>query len=331
MKQKLLIYFMGSLFAMLQAQEVPKNILIEHFTNSLCSICANKNPGLYNTLAPYNKAIHIAYHPSSPYSGCVFSQHNPTENDERTNYYGLYGGTPRLVVNGEVQAASSNLISNPILDAQNSLSSPFEIQIEQFQYSSDSMYSEITIIKKAASSLSDGEFYVVLSEKEVEYAAPNGEDLHYDVFRKFLYKDLQFNLPSNGNETNIFVGTKIDQDWQASELTTTAFIQNSTSKEIIQSMQSEKLNFTTGMSLNKIIEKAVYPNPTKDFLYVNNDKFLLQKIEIYSIIGTLILEENLEEKTRIKIDAQQIGEGNYILRIYAKNKEVYTKKIVVNF
>ncbi|MCB9255857.1 MAG: T9SS type A sorting domain-containing protein [Chitinophagales bacterium] len=331
MKQKLLIFIFLLLFSSLQAQEVPKNILVEHFTNSLCSICANKNPGFYNTIEPYDKVIHIAYHPSSPYAACVFSQHNPTENDDRTNYYNLYGGTPRLVVNGEVLAASSNLISNPILDAQNNLSSAFEIQIEQFQYSSDSMYSEITISKKAASSENLAELYVLLSEKEIAYSSPNGEDIHHDVFRKFLLQDEQFNLPSVGNETSILVGSKIDQDWQAKELTTTVFLQNSSSKEIIQAEQSDKLNFTTSIALNKLIDKAIYPNPTKDFLYVNNDKLLLQKIEIYSIIGTLVHEENLEDRLRAKIDAQEFGEGNYILRIYAKNKEVYAKKIVIDY
>lgn len=331
MKQNLLISFFVFSFLFSQAQEVSKNILIEHFTNSVCSTCANKNPGFYNTIEPYEKVIHIAYHPSSPYAGCVFSQHNPSENDERTNYYGLYGGTPRIVVNGEVQTASNNLISNPVLNSQNSLSSAFEIQIEQFQYSSDSMYSEIKILRKAPSSLNTAELYVVLSEKEIEYAAPNGENIHHDVFRKFLLKDLLFNLPNNGNETSFFVGTKIDQDWQPSELISTAFIQNATSKEIVQAAQSEKLNFSTGISLYKLMEKAVYPNPTKDFLYINNDQFLLHKLEIYSIIGTLIHEENLEEKSRVKIDAQQFGEGNYILRIYAQSKEVYTKKIVVDF
>jgi hypothetical protein len=52
--------------------------------------------------------MHMAVHPSRPYASCVLSQHNPTENDDRAKYYGIFGGTPRVVVQGEAKPVSQN-------------------------------------------------------------------------------------------------------------------------------------------------------------------------------------------------------------------------------
>jgi len=78
--------------------QVQKNVVVEHFTNTRCGICASRNPGFFTNLNNNPDVIHLAIHPSSPYSSCVFNQHNSVDNDDRTNYYGIYGGTPRLVV-----------------------------------------------------------------------------------------------------------------------------------------------------------------------------------------------------------------------------------------
>ena len=42
--------------------------------------------------------VHVSYHPISLYPNCQFNQLNPQENDDRTKYYGVFGSTPRLVI-----------------------------------------------------------------------------------------------------------------------------------------------------------------------------------------------------------------------------------------
>ena len=76
--------------------QVEKTVVVEHFTNTKCGICASKNPAFYDVLNDYPNVLHIAYHPSSPYSTCAFSMHNHAENDARANYYGVYGPTPQF-------------------------------------------------------------------------------------------------------------------------------------------------------------------------------------------------------------------------------------------
>ena len=329
MKRQLLILLSFMFSSAAFAQEVPKNILIEHFTNTYCSVCANKNPTFYNTIAPYNKVVHVAFHPSSPYAACPLSQHNMSENDDRTNFYNLYGGTPRIVVNGNVVPSASNLISNVLLDSQNNLTSPFSISIQQFQQGPDSMYSVVTINTVAATSVTSANVIILLAEETLNLNAQNGENVHHDVFRKFL-NNTNEPLAANGASVSFTFGSKIDQDWSPSQLITTVILQ-AANKDALQTEQSNKLDFSTGISLTKIIDEVMYPNPAKDFLYIDNKEQLIEKIEIYSIIGSLVKRIDLDHRAKVKISVSDFQEGSYIVRIYDLNNKIYTRKIVVDF
>lgn len=322
LSQILLLFFAG-------AQEVPKQILVEHFTNTFCGICAARNPTFYNTIDSYNKVVHLAFHPSAPYPTCPLNQHNMSENDARTNFYNIYGGTPRVVVNGTVIPASTNLITNATLDGVNNETTPFDIDISQFQVGNDSMYAEITISTVAPTNISDASLVVLLSEKELNFAAQNGEDIHYDVFRKFL-EITNITLPSNGASATYTFGSIIDQEWTPTEMTTTVILQE-TDKNVLQSKQSDKLDFTTGISLTEILEEVLYPNPAKDFLFINNESQLVERIEIYSIIGSLIKKVTLENRVSVKLRVSDYEEGSYIVRIYDKDNNAYTRKIVIDY
>jgi hypothetical protein len=94
------------------ARQIPKAVIAEHFTNTWCSICASRNPGLLSNLNSFPQLIHIAYYPSSPHAGCPLTMHNPVEANARTNYYGIYGGIPQLVVGGSVV---SGVFTNPAI------------------------------------------------------------------------------------------------------------------------------------------------------------------------------------------------------------------------
>lgn len=331
MKHNILLFFSLLFYFFLSAQEVPKNILVEHFTNTRCSVCASKNPAFYNTIDNYEKVIHLAYHPSSPYSSCVFSQHNISGNDNRTNDLGVYGSTLRVVVNGEVKATSSNLISSSDLDPQNNLTTPFDIQLNQFQVGADSMYTEIVLSTVSGTNRTSARLYVALAEETINYNAPNGENVHHDVFRKFLTANngIVINLPNNGNDTTILFGQKIDQEWDGAELITVAFLEGNNT--ILQANKSDKLDFTTGITDAIIINNVLYPNPVKDYIYINNDAQLIDRIEIYNILGSKVKDFNLNDVKKTKLNVSSLNEGNYIVRLYDKQNQIYTTKIIVDY
>lgn len=328
MKRILFSLFIICSLTLSQAQEVPKQILVEHFTNTFCSLCAARNPAFYNTIANYSEVVHVAYHPSAPYAGCPLNQHNMTENDARTNFYGIYGGTPRSVVNGTVVPSSTSVINNTVLSNANMETTPFTIDIEQFQAGNDSMYVEITINTVASTVVTSANLVVLVGEKVLNFNAQNGENVHYDVFRKFL-TDEPISLAANGSSVSFTYGTLLDQEWTPSELTTTVIVQES-NKNVLQSAQSAKLNFNgvTAIRSNKFLEEVIYPNPAKNVLYINNETQALKKIEIYNIIGSKMKEVHLESSQRIQVPISSFERGSYIIRIYDKDNQVYTRKIV---
>ena len=113
----------------LNAQNLPKKyVLLEHFTNSKCPICASKNPAFYNLIANYPDDVHhIAYHPPIPYNTCVFYLDNPTENSGRASVYSI-NGTPRVALNGSLAPVSGALLQQALLTAEIGETSPLSLR-----------------------------------------------------------------------------------------------------------------------------------------------------------------------------------------------------------
>ena len=72
-------------FSQFGFSQVAKKTIAEHFTNINCNICASRNSGIYTNLNTQSNLIHLAIHPSSPYSSCLLYQQNEAANDARTN------------------------------------------------------------------------------------------------------------------------------------------------------------------------------------------------------------------------------------------------------
>jgi hypothetical protein len=328
MKRNLLFLLILISSTLLSAQEVQKQILVEHFTNTYCSVCASRNPSFYNIIATYPEVVHIAYHPSSPYAGCPLNQHNIVENDERANFYQVYGSTPKAVLNGTVLPAIVSLVNFTQMNAAQAETTPFQIDIVQFQASSDSMYAQVTLSTVAPTGLSSANLIVLINEKALNFNAVNGENVHYDVFRKYL-SNASISLPTNGNELVFTFGTKMDAEWTPSEVTTTVILQES-SKHVLQSKQSAKLDFSTGISSIQTVNDAIYPNPAKNILTINNESQQIRRIELYNIIGSLMSNVDMLDKKQIKLPISNFERGSYILRIYDKDNQVFTQKVVLS-
>ena len=69
---------------------------------------------------------------------------------------------------------------------------------------------------------------------------------------------------------------------------------------------------------------SISPNPASDLISIHTNK-LIDKVELYSIIGQLVL---LEEITTKHINTQQVKPGLYLMKIYSDDK-ITTKKILI--
>lgn len=305
------------------SQQVARKIVVEHFTNSNCSICASRNPGFYNTISQFSEIIHIAYHPSAPYASCLINQHNKVENDDRTNYYGVYGSTPRIVIQGQVIPASSNYGDMMLYQDEQNKTSSFSIRTEIKKTSTNTADVVVTIKKVDTSSLSSLTLYAVVAEDTLFYNAPNGENEHYDVFRKSVWGAPQpITAPANvGDSITMTQSITIHNDWNTSRTYVAALIQDG-QKNVIQAERSATLDYPVSITMaEKSNEVNIYPNPANNYLYISKE---VENITITSLEGRVIYHT---KNATNKIDISNIVPGTYVLKM--KSGDVQLNKRLV--
>lgn len=314
------------------AQPVAKKVVVEHFTNTLCGICASRNPGLYTTLAANPNVLHLSVHPSSPYSSCVFNTHNVVQNDGRTNYYGVYGGTPRIVVQGVVQAAGVNFATNAFLTPFQNQTTPVSIRVKQYKYGTDSMVVKIIIKTVAANTLGVQRLFVAVAEKTKNYAAPNGESVHHDVFRKSLVGPTGATviMPAVGDSSIITARTAISAVWDISQVYAIAILQTDATKAATQAeaappTQNDVITVATNSVANSLAVQ-ILPNPARNFLNIGLEESDNAVLSLYTIDGKLYHSQILTQNNTT-INTQSFAKGLYFIHI-ATPKGVYNGKIV---
>lgn len=304
-----------SITAITKSQILKTNI-VEHFTNSNCSVCANVNPGLYSTLSNYPTVLHIAFHPSAPYMSCFFSMQNKIENDARTNFYSLYGSTPRFVVNGTVSSASS--INSDLTNVSSSMTN-FELKTIQEFVTSDSVLVKVIVKKIAADTTSQALLFVGTKQDTVNQNTGNGESIHHDVFRKSLslINGDAISLPLNVNDSSVYsYSYKVATTWTASRMQTISILQNNSNKSIINASESINLvSIPLSIINSNKSEILIYPNPASDFLIIKNANPFTE-YEIISIIGNVIQKGKIVNEN---ISIRNLKNGQYFIKLLDKS------------
>ncbi len=289
------IFFLCGLTAVSAQSE--KKVIIEHFTNTRCGICASRNPGFYANLNNFTdgespSVLHLAIHPSAPYSDCVLHNNNPEENDDRTNFYGIYGGTPRLVIQGEVLPASTNYGNAEIIESQLGETVPFTINtgVDQ-QLDDENPYGAFEIEVTENNTVGEVSLFVALSEPVVNYDAPNGEDVHYDVFRKQLFTD-QATVTIPANEGGFLYLTdyfEVDEDWNY-PLEVTVILQDPETKEVIQAGRGNLPFILSNKNINELQGVTIAPNPVNNQVNITLENNTETNLRLTDLTGRSLQE-----------------------------------------
>lgn len=294
-----------------------RQVVVELFTNTRCSICASRNPGFYQTLSGYPQVIHMAFHPSSPYQSCLFSQQNKTENDARTNYYNLYGSTSQFVLNGKHLPSANPAINNTTLDTALNQTSPIQVEAIEEYVTADSIKVTVTVRVGGATPVANALLFAGVAEEPVLYSAPNGENTHHDVFRKALtaVTGNSFQLPQAGDSVVFEFGYQVQSGWDIHNLHTTAWVQRADTREILNADESERLSSPLGVGEVEEEEFTVYPNPFENELTVNGLQITGNTVvEVRDITGRLIEERKLTTED-LQLNTTGWAKGVYFLRV----------------
>ncbi|KAA5537132.1 T9SS type A sorting domain-containing protein [Taibaiella lutea] len=323
----------GTLMVMLmfsfssKGQQVDKQVVVEHFTNTYCSVCASRNPGFYNNLMNFPQIIHIVYHPSSPYASCPFSQYNKVENDARTNFYGVFGGTPRLAIQGAPIPASDNYANPTMYDEALTGKTSFAMTAD-LKREGGNINLRIVVKKVDTSSVNALSLYAVVVEDTINFTGNNGETLQQDVFRKSFAgaAPTTFAVPANIGDSTVYTQSMaIDPIWEINQVYAIGIL-STPDKKIEQAARSLKLTGNT-TGIGKISTEKnfkVYPIPNNGKLYISGPFHSGMHAEIWSITGKLLKTAAISAKNNL-IDIHSLAKGNYILKIKTEHGLEITK------
>lgn len=299
------------------AQPVPRTSVVEHFTNTWCSVCFSRNPGFYNNLVNFPQVLHIAYYPSSPYSGCPFNQLNRVENDARTNFYGVYGGTPRFVFNG-VSVPTSTDYTNPSL-FQNGLSqtSDYTITVAVRRVNDTTGNATIVVKKVAPNALTNLMLYAVVAEDTVVFSAKNGENIHYNLFHQSLtgaQPQTLSGLPAVGDSLSRTFSFAMGRGWGRTRVT--AMLQDG-AKNGLQAARSAPVPTaaSTGVpTLPCAVPMCMFPIPVIDDLHFKALPAGYHNYTILNSVGQVVLRGTVYD-VAVPISLRSLPGGFYHIAV----------------
>lgn len=87
-----------------------------------------------------------------------------------------------------------------------------------------------------------------------------------------------------------------------------------------------QLTITTGITENLGAEISVYPNPTRNTVFLTTNRLTIDRISVYDIYGRLLEEKAVGDK-QTSVDLSAYAMGTYFVRIQT-DRGVVAKKII---
>lgn len=318
-----------STVALFAQSSAKKYVLLEHFTNSKCSICASKNPAFYSLIgqAQYAPDIHhISIHPPVPYNTCVFYLANTPENVAWANIYGIQG-TPRVAVNGNLLPASSQLLRLDTLNKYLGQTSPLYLKVTE---TGSGSARTAQIEARALSQIPAGHYklFVAVAEKTINLTTPNGEAVHHDVFRDMLtpVDGQEFIAPAPGQSITSTFNYTLGSGWNASEVYVLAFVKEVDTKQVLNS--GTKFDAALSDATEPVMNQLHFsPNPASDAAWVEIADDNAIRTEVYALNGTRVYWSDAQADGPFTIPTGHFVPGIYVVKITGE-KGIYTGKLI---
>jgi hypothetical protein len=251
-----------------------KYVLFEHFTQASCGPCASQNPAFEATADNNRGAIHhIAYHTSWPGVDPMYN-YVAAENDTRTSYYGVTG-VPNMQMLGNTWSGGPASVSQLQIDNAAAPGSPIEIKVDEV---TNGQNRDVTITIETTGTAPTGNLVLraAVVEKHIVYGTPpgtNGELEFPNVFRKMLPSTAgdAYTAASTGNSVTFNYSYALDPIWDANEIYVIAFVQDETTKEVLNSGSTNDPDWVLNDNVSAPVVAGVpSANTNFDFDITNN-------------------------------------------------------------
>jgi len=227
-----------------QLSGINKTVLIEDFANVSCVPCVISNKtleSLTNYTFGHSSLVAVKYAANFPSPSDPFYLANPSVCNSMMSYYNIFTA-PTNIIDGILKPVPTD--SDDVIDKiSQRLQVPSKIKI----IVSDSISSEdyfirfsIEVKDTAALNFANLVCNIVITETDIKFVAPpgsNGETEFYDVMRvKYptVNQQIQVNTNQSASVMNLRQ-VKINSGWNKQNLHTVIFLQDKSTKEVIQS------------------------------------------------------------------------------------------------
>jgi len=231
----LVAFLAGSLFAF------PRRVLVEEFTNASCGPCASAAPAFNAFLDTNHDNISaVVTHVWWPGSDDPWYVLDTQMAHDRVDYYGVTG-VPNCQIDGvtEVWPITETTLTDA-LNARLSIESPIEMEIVTVPVEGDHITVIVTINSGDTAVGAGHKLKVSLEEEFRNWMAPNGQsDWHFGLY------DMQpgtagedFTIDANDSQSYTYTFPWLNY-YDFDNLYVTAWVQNESSHEVIQSQFKE--------------------------------------------------------------------------------------------
>ena len=237
-------------------------LLLESFTNTGCVPCATYNPSMDALIANnVDQVVAIKYQVNWPSAADPMYLHNTADNGARVSYYGV-NSVPHVVVDGNRFSGNSGNITQAIINQLSVIESPVQLRLSYEVNEAQNLITVNVMGRASAAVQGNLKLFVGVIEKEIHFTSapgPNGEKDFYDVMKKLLPSSsgkVIGDLETGGYFAYSF-SWELANIYNMDQLSAIAWIQNSSTKEVIQSCgASESIEpfFSNEASVSNIIE-----------------------------------------------------------------------------
>ncbi|NTW25455.1 MAG: T9SS type A sorting domain-containing protein [Lentimicrobium sp.] len=227
-------------FTLLSYSQSQRMVLLEEFTQASCGPCVIPNQTMHTLLeANPDKITSIFYHTSWPGTDPM-NAHNPTDVSAKVSYYG-FNSVPHSQLDGNLYGGHPNGWNINTVNARYAVPSPLSLSInQQLSAGNDTLF--VTMLVQATADISGPmSAYMAVIEKYIHFNSPpgsNGEKDFYNVMKKLLPTKTGIALPTpmySGEYVILESYWALANVYNISELSIVGFVQNPTSKEMLQS------------------------------------------------------------------------------------------------
>ncbi len=314
-----------------------RNVCMEVFTSSTCGPCAAGNANMDNNIVPnVSNFTVIKYQQDFPGSG---DPYQTTEAVNRRAYYGI-NSIPRMEIDGQWDGNAAAL-TVPMFNSYQQIPSFMEITIPTAYYAGTTVTVNAQIMPLINYAGNNYRYHIVVIENQTTgNVGTNGETSFNQVMMNMhptetgtAVTSLVANTPITINAT-IPMGTTFVE--QMSDLKVVIFVQDNTTKEILQSQWVDIIpNGIADLDANGNGINSIYPNPTSDQFTMKYTVNANQNVNwtLTNTMGQVVRQGENESATQgenqVAIETGDLAEGIYFMNL-TTDEGVFTQRVVIS-